>query len=435
MTCMLPASLFAQAGNRPWTLAECFSYATAHNIQVNFQRLNVLTIEQNLIAANSQKIPSLSATLTNTFNNGNGSSSAANTSNQLSSSGVYTLNSSVVLWNSHYIRNTIDQLQLLHTSSKLTEQQYLNSLYIEIAAVYLDILLARENQRYIDDLAATSAERTKQGQQYLDAGRIARKDLLQLQAQAAGDQYQRVQNENLIQTDILVLKQLLQLPTDSSFDIAAPGPISLPQQLAPLNDAISEALQRFPDLQIGRLGVAVANLDIARAKAGFKPVLSASGAIGTGYTDVITNMSGSKTGYFSQVGNNLYQRAGLTLSIPIFSNRINETNLEKSMIALRQAELTLQNTALLLTQSVEKAYLNTINARQSFAAAEIQLNASRESYRIANEQFRLGDINTYDLYLQRTQYMQAVQAYTAGKYSAIMQQKIYEFYMGRQITL
>lgn len=340
-----------------------------------------------------------------------------------------------MLWNSHYIRNTIDQLQLLHTSSKLTEQQYLNSLYIGIAAVYLDIVLSRENLRYIEDLAATSAERTRQGQQFFDAGRIARKDLLQLQAQAASDQYQRVQNENLIRSNILVLKQLLQLPADSSFDIASPGPIALPQQLAPLSDAINEALQRFPDLQIGQLGVAVANLDIARAKAGFKPVLSAGGAIGTGYTDVITNVSGAKTGYFRQVGNNLYQRAGLTLSIPIFSNRINETNLEKSMIALRQAELTLQNTALLLTQSVEKAYLNTINARQSYAAAEVQLKASTESYRIANEQFKLGDINTYDLYLQRTQYMQSVQAYTAAKYSAIIQQKIYEFYMGRPITL
>ena len=157
--------------------------------------------------------------------------------------------------------------------------------------------------------------------------------------------------------------------------------------------------------------------------------------MGTGYSDVIINSNSPKTGYFKQAGNNFYQRLGVTLSIPIFSNRINKTNLEKANIAYKQADLNLQNDQLVLSQAVEQAYLNAVNAQQAYDAANQQLLSATESYRIVNEQFRLGAINTYDLLQQRNQYVQAVQAYTQAKYTAFLQQKIYEFYMGNPVTL
>jgi outer membrane protein len=84
---------------------------------------------------------------------------------------------------------------------------------------------------------------------------------------------------------------------------------------------------------------------------------------------------------------------------------------------------------------VEQAYLNASNAMQSYEAANLQLQAAAESYRITNEQFKLGAINIYDLLQQRNQYVQAVQAFTQAKYTAVLQQKIYEFYMGNPVTL
>ncbi len=421
---------------RKWNIQECFQYATEHNIQISTLRLNEQNYQQDLSAAKATKIPDLSASVSNTFNNANNNSGSDNKLlNQLTSSGNYTLNSSIILWNDNYLNNNIRQRYLLTQSAGLSVEQSVNSITLFITQAYLDILLAKENLKYILDLVNTSEARVKQGQLFYDAGSIAKKDLLQLQAQLASDKYLLVQIQNAIRQNILTLKQILQLPSDTLFDITTPVSIEATAVIPSLYDVQQTALQNFPEIKIGKLGVDIAALDITKAKSGFKPVLTANGGIGTGYSDVVTNSISPKTGYFKQTGNNFYQRVGVTLSIPIFSNRINKTNLEKANIAYKEAYLNLQNNKLVLSQAVEQAYLNAVNALQAYDAANQQLLSASESYRIVNEQFKLGAINTYDLLQQRNQYVQAVQAFTQAKYTAVLQQKIYEFYMGKPVTL
>lgn len=418
-----------------WTIADCFKYATEHNIQISTLRLSEQSSMQDLTAAKGERIPSLSGNVGNTFNNANNSNGSSGLVNQLTSSGNYSVNSSIVLWNDNYINNNIRQRDLETKTAGLSVQQSLNNITLLITQEYLDILLAKENLKYITDVVSTSEARVKQGQMLYEAGSIAKKDLLQLQAQFASDKYLLVQTQNTIRQNLLSLKQTLQLPVDTTFDVAMPDTVIVAQSLIPLYEVRQAALQNFPEITIGKLGVDIASLDIAKAKAGFKPTLSASGALGTGYSDVITNSFYAKTGYFTQAGNNFYQRVGFTLSIPIFSNYINKTNLAKANIAYKTANLNYQNDQLVLSQSVEQAYLNASNAMQSYEAANVQLQATTESYRITNEQFRLGAINIYDLIQQRNLYVQAVQAFTQAKYSAVLQQKIYEFYLGKPVTL
>jgi len=48
---------------------------------------------------------------------------------------------------------------------------------------------------------------------------------------------------------------------------------------------------------------------------------------------------------------------------------------------------------------------------------------------------KLGAITTVDLLVQRRLYEQSLQNYIQAKYNAILNTKIYEFYMGQPITL
>jgi outer membrane protein len=412
------------------------NYANAHNIQINTLRLAEQSYSQDVIAAKGAKLPGLSAMADNTFNNANNSNGNSGLINQLITSGSYSVNSSIILWNNGYINNNIRLRQLETESAQYSVEQSLNNMTLLITQEFLNILLAKENLKYISDLVTTSKERAKQGQMFYDEGSIARKDLLQLQAQLASDKFLLVQTQNAIRQNILTLKQSLQLPPDTAFDISTPDTVIVSPSLKPLLDVRQEALTNFPDMKIGKLGIDIASLDIAMAKALFKPTISANGSLGTGYSEVILNSyTLKKTGYFTQAGNNFYQRIGITVSIPIFSNYINRTNLEKARIAYKEAELNFQNDQLVLSQEVEQAYLNASNAIESYQAAKVQLQAAAESYRISNEEFKLGGANSYDLLQQRNQYVQAVQAFIQAKYAAVLQQKIYEFYMGERITL
>lgn len=431
-------SLRAQVSDsaRKWTIQECFQYATDHNIQISTLRLNQQTALQDLSAAKGVRIPSLSGSVGNTFNNANNNAYGnGKLVNQLSSNGTYSVNSSIVLWNDNYYNNNILQNNLLVQSTGLSVQQSLNNITLSITQAYLNVLLAKENEKYVINLVNTTDSSVKQGQLLYDAGSIAKINLLQLQSQLASDKYLLVQAQNAIRQNLLTLKQILQLPTDTTFDITIPASIESNVMMPSLRDVQQTALQNFPEIKIGKLGVDIASLDIAKAKAGFKPVLKANGALGSGYNDVIINNVNPKTGYFTQTGNNFYQNVGVTLSVPIFSQRINKTNLEKANIAYKVADLNFQNNQLVLTQAVEQAYLSALNAKQAFDAANQQLITVTESYRIANEQFKLRAITTYDLLVQQNQYVQAVQAYTQAKYTAVLQQKIYEFYMGKPVTL
>ena len=429
-------TVFAQAADsiKPWSIADCFRYATEHNIEISTLRLDELSSMQDLSAAKAARIPGVSGSVTNLFNHANNNVNGELVP-QLTTSGTYSVNSSLVLWNDNYIRNNIRQKELQTISAGLSVQQSLNNITLLITRSYLDILLAKENLKYIADLVSTSEARVKQGQMFYDAGSIAKKDLLQLQAQLASDKYLLVQIQNAIRQNLLSLKQTLQLPIDTPFDITTPDTVIISTSLIPLHYVRSAALRNFPEIRIGQVGMDIAKLDIAKVRAGFRPALSLNGALSTGYNDVLTNSVNLKTGYFTQVKNDFYQRVGFTLSIPIYSNRVNKTNQEKARIAYKIAASRLENEELVLSQAVEQAYLNASNAVQSYAAAEQQLLAARESYRIANEQFKLVGMNLYDLLQLRNQYVQAVQAYTQARYGAVLQQKIYEFYMGRAVTL
>jgi outer membrane protein len=76
-----------------------------------------------------------------------------------------------------------------------------------------------------------------------------------------------------------------------------------------------------------------------------------------------------------------------------------------------------------------------LNAQAQLTSAESQWKINQESYRITNEQLRLGALNTIDLLTQKNLYVQALQAYVQAKYNNILNKKIYEFYTGVPVTL
>ena len=281
----------------------------------------------------------------------------------------------------------------------------------------------------------TSDSLVHQAVLFYEAGSIARLNLLQLQAQYAGDKFLLVQTENTIKQDMLLLKELLQLPTDTLLDIIRPDSLSVTKYLLPLYQVQLNALQSFPEIKNAQLGIEVAKLGISKARAGFFPTISATGAIGTGYSNFISNANDAQSPWKQQAANNFYQRLTLTAIIPVFIGRLNQTNLEKAKIGWRQANYNAGNTTLILSQAVEQAYLNTSNAIHAYDAAREELVAAKESFRITNEQFRLGAANTFQVLQLRNLYVQAIQAFTQTRYTAIFQYKMYEFYMGKPITL
>jgi len=412
-----------------WNLQNCLDYAIRNNITINTFRLSQRSAEQDLLQARAANQPNLLGTASEgiTFQkqpNGTGGYG----SRKVTESGSYGVNSAVTLYQGGYIRNNVREKQLVTETAGLDILQQQNDLTLSVTQGFLNILLARENIIYLQDLVNTSGEQVKQSQQKYDAGSIALKDLVQLQAQYANDKYSLVTAQNTHRQYIISLKQLLQLPSSVDFELQEPDTLITKELVPNLTEVQQQALATRPEVKIADKNLDIARVDLQLARSAYMPTLSASGAIATSH-------SGGDPSILKQLDNNFYQQIGLSLSVPIFTRRVARTGVEKAKIQIEQAQLDQRNTRNNLSLTVEQAYVNVINAQGQYDASVEQLTATKESYRIAGEQLKVGAIATVDYLIQKNLYTQAYQQYVQAKYNAALTIRIYDFYRGVPIKL
>lgn len=413
-----------------WRLEDCIEFAKKNNISIATLRLTSRSAEEDLLQSRAAILPNLTGSISQTFVNGkNANPVTGSFQSQGNFSNNYGLNSSMTIYNAGYLKNDIRSKQFLVQSANLSVKETENSLTLSITQAFFNILLAKEFMTSFQAVLENSSGQLEQGKQRFDAGGIAKKDFLQLQSQVATDQYNLINATNNFKLNTVDLKQLLLLPTSFDFIVSAPDSIPVLQSLTSLYDAQEEARQTRPEIKNKETQIKISQIELEKIKASTKPTVSLGAGLATGYSD---NQSAV---YLSQLNNNFYQSLGISMGIPIYSRRVNKTNINKSRILLQQSVLALYDIKTILNQQVEQTYINRLNAQAQLSAAEKKLKISEEVYSITNEQMKMGAVNTVELLLQKNEYVQALQAYIQAKYTALLYNKIYEFYMGIPVTL
>jgi outer membrane protein len=410
-----------------WDLAACLQYAKTNNIQIRSLQLDKQSAEQDQLLAKSALLPDLYGSASQSFNHYNRSTNGS--TNALNSSGSLGLNSSWTLYRGGFLKTDIKQKDLAIQAANFSILEQENDITLQITQAYLNILVDKESIIYNQDLVKTSEAQLAQAKRQFAAGTVARKVVAQFEAQLAGDNYNLTASENAERQDKITLKQLLQLPDANNFDVAKPDTVLSAGGITDLRTVQQYALQNRPEVKNAELGIQISDLGLAKAKAGYAPSLTLGAGIGTNYArDPNYNV-------FRQFDNNFNQQVGVTLSIPIFTNRQNKTNVAKAKIDIAQARLTLENTKTTLALNTESAYINAQNSQNQFSSAAEQLKYNQEVYRIANQELKIGAANVVEFYQQRNLYVQALQSYIQAKYNAALAARIYEFYLGTPIKL
>lgn len=404
-----------------WNLNTCLQYARENNIQINSLKLNAKSSEHQLILSKAAVLPDLNGTVSQSLSHTKGSN--------IGLSGSYGLNASMTVYKGGYLKTDIKQQELNVKSANLSVEEQENELVVQVTQAYLNILMDKEVLRYYQDLLQTSRAQLEQAKQRFAAGSIARRDVVQFEAQLASDKYSLTTAENTCRQDLLALKQLLMISHEAPFEVTMPDSIQSKVLIPALSEARKFALENRPEIKNSLTGIGLAELDLDKAKSGYLPTISLNGTTGTSYAD---NSQYSYSG--TQLGSNFNQQVGLTLSIPIFSRKLNKTNKELAKINISQAQLSLVDTKMLLSQEIEQTYINALNAQSQFNAAEKQFEYNEEIYRIANEELKLGAANVFDFYQQRNLYIQALQSYVQAKYNAALSASLYNFYLGIPIS-
>ena len=123
-------------------------------------------------------------------------------------------------------------------------------------------------------------------------------------------------------------------------------------------------------------------------------------------------------------------RPGLTLNIPIFSNRKNRTAVNKAKIALNDSYLEWTSLQKELLRNVESAYLDAVSAQAQYLSAREKEKYARESYELTSEQFRVGVKNTVELITAQNEYSAAQQQVLQAKYLTLLSIELLNIYQG-----
>ncbi len=422
-------SAFSQQQPKEWDLRCCINYALLNNIQIKKQQQSVETSKVNFVQSKAERLPSLNAGIGQSFTNQKDTQSGSR--QEQSFTGNYNVQSSVVLYNGNKLTNTIAQNELYVKSGELSVKESENNIELAITAAYLKILYARESVLNAENILASSQTQVDRAKILFEAGYIAESNYAQVQSQYSNDKYSLVLANNSMSSLILQLKQLLELGMNDTLAIKFPD-LDSSQVLKPLplkTDVYNTALKVMPQVENGQVNVDIAKSGLLIAQAGLLPSLSLNASLATGYN------APNSIAFPTQLGDNFYQNAGISLNIPIFNGKQVKSNISRAQIGIETAKLTQIETEKNLLTDVETAYLDAESAQERFQAASEQLKSTGISYSLIEDQFNLGMKNTVDLITEKNKFLTAQQEYLQAKYTAILNYKILDFYQDKPIEL
>ena len=412
----------AQEASKTWTLQECLDYAYQNNIQVRQSRNNQLSGIEDTKQAKAALFPSLVASTTQSYTNYPSSEVTDNNSY----TGTYGITAGMTIFEGGKLRTEVKRQKVQNQMDALSVEESVNDIRIAIVQAYMQCLYAADAVRINRSTAEASKAQRDRAEEMLRAGSISRVDFAQLQSQYSSDEYQVVVASSTLDNYKLQLKQLLELDIMEEMNPAVPGvkEENVLKALPSKDEVYATALKVMPQIRRGELGIEAAKLEEKSARAGFFPSISLSASVGTGH------MSNNDFESGSPIWNRFNENVGLTLNIPIFSNRKNRTAVNKAKIALNDSYLEWTSLQKELLRNVESAYLDAVSAQAQYLSAREKEKYARESYELTSEQFRVGVKNTVELITAQNEYSAAQQQVLQAKYLTLLSIELLNIYQG-----
>lgn len=431
-------SVAAQDSVKQWTLQECLDYALENNIQLQKSRNDYLSGVEDTKMAKAARLPSLSVTSSQGFTNypsasasfSDSHSGSYGFSSRNSYTGTYGINAGLTLYNGGKLQTAVKRQNLQNQIDALSVEESANDIRVAIVQAYMQALYAREAVKIAINTAKTSEAQRDRAREMFQAGSISQVDLAQLESQYQSDAYQVVVARTSLDNYKLQLKQLLELDITDQIELSVPeiNESAVTRVLPDKTQIYATATENMPEIKRGELAVEAADLDIRQARAGFYPSLGLTASVGTGH------MSGNNYESGSQIWNRFNENVGLSLSIPIFSNRQNRTATNKARIAAASSRLDQQDLLKTLLREVETAYLDAVSAQSQYVAANEKERYARQSYELTDEQFRVGMKNTVELITAQNEWSAAQQEVLQAKYMALLNMELLNIYQGQPVT-
>lgn len=455
---LFPAFLQAQ---NTWSLEECIHYAWENNLTIKQQELGVRQSENIHFQSKMAFTPSLSARVSENINWGQSVDlSTLTILNHVRSSntgvGIYA---DMDLFSGLQRLNTVKQEKSKWHIAVEEVQKLKNDISIEITRSYLNVLLAGEILQAAIQSRESVAEQRNRTKKLVDAGGQPLSALLEIESQLATEELQVVEAQNNLRTYYLVLKQLLDIPASSDFQILIPQDEDFPSMDPVSVEEMFYTSLNLPQIKKTEYGLEQRKHELAIAQGGRYPRITLSVGYSSFYSDANkrrkpdpdpddngdgdTNGGGglddlfgnTSADFWEQMKNNNNPSIGLSMTIPIFNKWQINTSVKNAKLGVEMAQLEMENAKQLLMKEVQQAANDATSTYLRVEAAEKNMLAMEESFRYVQQKFDIGMLNGTDYIVSKTNLFKAKSNYIQAKFEHVFKLKILDFYKGIPITL
>ena len=428
------------AQDKKWTLEDCINYAVANNINLQRQMLLTESAEANYLKSKLDILPTLNAGTNANVGFGRSVNPVTNLitfKQNLSNS--YSINSSLDLFTGLTTLNTISANRFLLKAGVETEKIARNTLIVDILGQYYQVI-------YTKGLEEASGMQLEQSEKQLfritrmvETGKEALSKQFEMESRVSSDRLEYTKARSLANQSLTALKQMLQISSDSGFDVFVPdlNTMIIPDEDYRTDSIYSIASRILPRLRAIEFELQAISKQYSATKGVVSPRLSVGGAVYTGYYKVMNETDIDQASFPTQLKNNNSQAVWLSLNIPIFNNYTTGRNIKLARIKRDDAALRLELEKNNLYTEIENACLDFNMGKDEYLAAASNLEFNKKSFNAVEKKFESGlsDVTDYSaakttLFTAETELLRTklqvlirkltIQLYSTGDYQNII---------------
>jgi outer membrane protein len=434
--CLLSSQGLIFSQQKVWSLEECIKYAIENNIQIKQQSIQTDIQKNSFDLAKFQLLPSLNGQVSHSYSFGRAlDQNTYQFYNQTLQSDYFYAGGQLPIFNGLQNYNNIRKNNYQVLASQQDLQNISDNVALNVAVQYLQVLLNKElvavNQNQLD----ITLQQIEKSRKLVDAGSVAKGNLLQIEAQAAQEELSLITIKNQLEISILTLTQFLELKSPAGFEVAAPEISVDPNSVISgnIDDIYSIAEKNRPEIKSSELKLTASEYALKIAKGGRSPVISLNYSLNTRYTS-IKNTTGLQS-FNEQIKNNKNSGVGLSLNIPILNGWQVNKNISNSKLNVESSQYNLEGTKKQLYKSIQQAYTDAVAALKKYNVSIKAIASTEESFRYTEQKFNVGMVTSVDYNAAKTQLLKSQSDMTQAKYEFVFKTKVLDFYKGLPLKL
>lgn len=420
-----------------WSLDDCMRYAVENSPSVKKKVYEQKTNKADQDAAVASFFPSVSSSVGAQYSFGRSIDPETNTYNNTTVFyNSYSLGASIPLFTGGQLINQWLLSRSNVRSGKNEIQKAKDDLSLEVMEAYM-------NAVYYGETRKLAAEKLKESNRTLyktirqeELGLKGKADVAQFEAQVAADDYTLTQQENLYNTSVLTLKQLMNYPSDLPLplDTAGLAGISFLYPDENVDEIFAYASLNNPTALQADFQLKESRYLYRIYKGKLLPTLYFNAGVSTDYIDNLKGETAPES-FGSQFRNNRGEYISLSLSFPLFDGLSKITNVRRYRNNLRIAEQTKTEVLRQLQNAVEQSVLD----RAGFAKEAIQMDkkvkAEELAYRVTLRKYEEGLLGPLDVQTSANTLLESRATWVQKRLNFLIKCRQVDYYKGKPLIV